>query len=289
MNHRYSVSTRRVLLEWVAKGVFTISFVVIFSFLLGVLFSITKRGIGAINWTFLSSFPMEAMTKGGILPCIVGSTLLAVGSTLLALPIGVLTGIYLSEYAGNNKLVDFIRFGVNNLAGVPSVVFGLFGLALFVVILELKVSVLSGVLTLACLSLPLIVSVSEEAIRAVPTTYREASYALGATKFQTTFKVVLPSAFPGILTSAILALSRAAGETAPIMFTAAVYFSKHLPGSLFDPVMALPYHIYVLATAGVHIEKTRPLQFGTAIVLIVLVLGLNLLGIIYRARIQKRR
>jgi phosphate transport system permease protein len=185
-------------------------------------------------------------------------------------------------------VVRLIRLGINNLAGVPSVVFGLFGLAFFVVWAGLGVSILSGALTLAALSLPVIIASSEEAFRSVPDTYREASYGLGATKAQTVFRVVLPTALPGILTGAILGLSRAAGETVPIMFTAAVFFRPDLPHSLLDPVMALPYHIFVLATAGTHIEATRPLQYGTALVLIVLVLSLNLVAILYRSRLRKK-
>jgi phosphate transport system permease protein len=181
-----------------------------------------------------------------------------------------------------------IRLGINNLAGVPSVVFGLFGLAFFVIWCKFGVSVLSGALTLAALILPVIIGTAEEALRSVPATYREASLALGATKWQTIYRVVLPAALPGMLTGAILGISRAAGETAAIMFTAAVFFSPHLPSSVFDQVMALPYHIYVLATAGTQIELTRPLQYGSALVLIALVLGMNVLAIVYRARLQRR-
>jgi phosphate transport system permease protein len=181
-----------------------------------------------------------------------------------------------------------IRLGINNLAGVPSVVFGLFGLAFFVVWLKFGVSILSGALTLGALTLPVIIGSAEEALRAVPATYREASLGLGATKWQTIYRVVLPAGLPGILTGAILGISRAAGETAPIMFTAAVFFTPQLPSSVFDEIMALPYHIYVLATAGTEIEATRPLQYGTALVLIVLVLGMNLVAIIYRSRLRRR-
>jgi phosphate transport system permease protein len=186
-------------------------------------------------------------------------------------------------------VLRIIRLGINNLAGVPSIVFGLFGLAFFVVWLEFGVSILAGSLTLGAMTLPVIIGASEEALRAVPDTYREASLGLGATKWQTISRVVLPSALPGILTGAILGISRAAGETAPIMFTAAVYTgASSFPSSLFDEIMALPYHIYVLATAGTEIEKTRHLQYGTALVLIALVLGLNLVAIIYRSYLRRR-
>jgi phosphate transport system permease protein len=255
--------------------------------LLIIVYFLVVRGWRAITWTFLTQPPLEAMTKGGILPCIVGTLCLGLGAILVALPIGVASAIYLHEYARPGKLVRMIRLGINNLAGVPSVVFGLFGLAFFVVWLDFGVSILSGALTLGAMTLPVIIGASEEALRAVPDTYREASLGLGATKWQTVYRVVLPAALPGILTGAILGLSRAAGETAPIMFTAAVFYSPSLPSSLFDEIMALPYHIYVLATAGTEIEATRHLQYGTALVLIVLVLGLNLVAIFYRARLRR--
>lgn len=256
--------------------------------LLIVIFFLIKNGWSAINWTFLTEAPYDSMTKGGILPCIVGTALISLGSIVIALPIGVASAVYLNEYARPGKVVRIIRLGINNLAGVPSVVFGLFGLALFVVWLGFGVSILSGALTLAAMTLPVIIGASEEALRNVPDTYREASLGLGATKWQTIYRVVLPSALPGILTGAILGISRAAGETAPIMFTAAVFYTPSLPTSPFDEIMALPYHIYVLATAGTEIEATRHLQYGTAIVLIFLVLGLNLLAIIYRTRLRRR-
>jgi phosphate transport system permease protein len=259
-----------------------IALMIIISFLVA-------KGYRAINWTFLTQPPMDSMTRGGILPCIVGTLCLSLGAIMVALPIGVASAIYLHEYARPGRLLRLIRLGINNLAGVPSVVFGLFGLAFFVVYLKMGVSILAGSLTLGALTLPVIIGSAEEALRAVPNTYREASLGLGATKWQTIYRVVLPAALPGVLTGAILGISRAAGETAPIMFTAAVFFTPSLPSSIFDEIMALPYHIYVLATAGTEIEKTRHLQYGTALVLIVLVLGLNLVAIIYRARLQRKR
>ncbi len=256
--------------------------------LLIIIYFLIKNGWRAINWTFLTQPPTDSMTKGGILPCIVGTLSLSIGAIIVALPIGIASAIYLHEYARPGRLLRIIRLGINNLAGVPSVVFGLFGLAFFVTYLKLGVSILSGALTLGALSLPVIIGASEEALRTVPQTYREASLALGATKWQTIRRVILPASLPGILTGAILGLSRAAGETAPIMFTAAVFFAPNLPTSLFDEIMALPYHIYVLATAGTEIEKTRHLQYGTALVLIALVLGMNLMAIIYRSRLRRR-
>ncbi len=253
-----------------------------------ILFFLLKNGLGAISWEFLSQPPRKSMTEGGILPCIIGTFILGIGSMVVALPWGVATAIYLHEYARPGLLLRIIRLAINNLAGVPSVVFGLFGLAFFVTWMQLEVSILSGVLTLGVLILPVIIGTSEEALRSVPDTYREASLGLGATKWQTISRVVIPAAVPGMLTGSILGVSRAAGETAAIMFTAAVFFTPKLPGSIFDDVMALPYHIYVLATAGTDIEKTRPLQYGTALVLIALVLGMNMVAIWIRARMQKK-
>ncbi|MBW1787193.1 MAG: phosphate ABC transporter permease PstA [Deltaproteobacteria bacterium] len=288
MNRSDKIQGRR---KWVQKGVFSLfrlAAAINGVALLVVIYFLVVRGWRAINWTFLTQPPMDSMTKGGILPCIVGTACLGIGAIVVALPIGVASAIYLNEYARQGRVVRAIRLGVNNLAGVPSVVFGLFGLAFFVVYLKMGVSILAGALTLGAMSLPVIIGSTEEALRAVPDTYREASLGLGATRWQTIYRVVLPSALPGILTGAILGISRAAGETAPIMFTAAVFFTPSLPSSIFDEIMALPYHIYVLATAGTEIEATRHLQYGTALVLIALVLGLNLAAIVYRARLQKK-
>ena len=282
-----SIRNRR----WFQKGMFHLfrgaAFINGLALLIVVAF-LLFYGWRAINWTFLSQAPMDSMTKGGIFPCIVGTFLLSFGAMLFAFPWGIASAIYLHEYARPGPMLRVIRLGINNLAGVPSVVFGLFGLAFFVTWCGLGVSVLSGILTLGVLILPVIIGTAEEALRSVPATYREASLALGATKWQTIYRVVLPAAFPGMLTGSILGISRAAGETAAIMFTAAVFFTRQLPSSLFDPVMALPYHVYVLATAGTQIEATRPLQYGTALVLIALVFGMNLLAIVFRARLQRK-
>ncbi|MBU1195080.1 MAG: phosphate ABC transporter permease PstA [Proteobacteria bacterium] len=253
-----------------------------------IVYFIVSRGWRAISWEFLSKPPTDSMTMGGILPCIVGTVSLCMTTILFALPIGVASAIYLNEYAGQTKLVRFIRLGINNLAGVPSIVFGLFGLAFFVIVLDMGVSILAGGLTLGIMTLPVIIGASEEALKSVPKPYREASLAMGATQWQTIRKVVLPVAFPGIITGSILGLSRAAGETAPIMYTGAVFFTPDLPSSIFDEVMALPYHIYVLATAGTNIEATRHLQYGTALVLISLIFGMNLFAIIMRAKMRKK-
>ncbi|MDR3641820.1 MAG: phosphate ABC transporter permease PstA [Humidesulfovibrio sp.] len=249
---------------------------------------LVKNGISAISWQFLTEAPRNSMTEGGVWPCIVGTLLLSLGAMGVAVPLGVASAIYLHEYARPGTLMRIIRLGVNNLAGVPSVVFGLFGLALFVTAMKLGVSLAAGWLTLGVLCLPVVIGTAEEALRNVPNTYREASLALGGTKWQTIWRVVLPSALPGILTGTILGVGRAAGETAAIMFTAAVFYTPKMPTSIFSDVMALPYHIYVLATAGTEIEKTRPIQYGTSLVLIALVLGMNLAAILLRAWLQKR-
>lgn len=249
---------------------------------------IVSRGWRAVSWEFLSQAPRDSMTAGGIFPCIVGTIALCLMTILVALPVGIASAIYLNEYATRGKPVRIIRLCINNLAGVPSIVFGLFGLAFFCIVLKMGVSVAAGGLTLGIMTLPVIIGATEEALRAVPNTFREASLAMGATKWQTIRRVVLPAAFPGILTGSILGISRAAGETAPIMYTGAVFFTPDLPGSFFDEVMALPYHIYVLATAGTQIEITRPLQYGTALVLIGLVFGMNLTAIILRAKMRKK-
>jgi len=255
----------------------------------GIMFFIFINGIGVINWDFLTLPPMDSMTKGGVMPAIVGTLYLTLGAVVVSLPVGVVSAIYLTEYARQGRTVRVIRIGVNCLAGVPSVVFGLFGLGLFVVFLHFGSSILSGALTLGILILPTIIGASEEALKSVPQTFREASLALGVSKWQTIQKIVLPTALPGILTGCILGIGRAAGETAPIMFTAAAFFTAKLPHSIFDEVMALPYHIYVLATAGTHIEETRPIQYGTVLVLVAIVLGIDLIAIIIRGYVRRNK
>ena len=245
------------------------------------------KGFSALSWGFLTEMPANEMTAGGIFPAIVGTFYLMIGSSAISIPVGLITAIYLTEYAKNPKAVKIIRLGINNLAGVPSVVFGLFGLSLFVIFLDFGTSILAGSLTLGLLNLPLIIRSTEEALHVVPGTYREASLSLGATKWQTIYRVILPNALPGIMTGIMLSLGRAAGETAPVMFTAAAFYTPDLPASVFSQTMALPYHIYVMATAGTHIQATRHLQYGTAIVLIGLVLILNMTGLILRYRFKK--
>jgi phosphate transport system permease protein len=254
-----------------------------------ILIFVAYNGIHVLSWGFITQAPVDAMTKGGIFPVIIGTVLLTFICMVVVIPIGVTTAIFLAEYSKPGFLLKMVMMSIYTLAGVPSVVFGLFGLAVFVVAFHFGMSLLAGSLTLAVMVLPYIISTSEEAIKAVPYSFREASLACGATKWQTIRKVVLPTALPGILTGAILGTAKVSGETAPIMFTAAAFFTPGVPRSLFEPVMALPYHIYVLATAGTHIEETRAIQYGTALTLIVLVLGMNLLGIILRARQRAKR
>lgn len=255
----------------------------------GLLFHIVINGIGSISWEFISMPPTDSMTKGGIMPAILGTIYLTVGAIVISLPLGVVSAIYLTEYARQGRIIRIIRIGINCLAGVPSVVFGLFGLGFFVVFLNFGSSILAGSLTLGFLIMPTIIGASEEALKSVPQTFREASLALGVSKWQTTIRIVLPTALPGILTGSILGVGRAAGETAPIMFTAAAYFTAKLPASIFDEVMALPYHIYVLATAGTNIEQTRPLQYATVLVLVALVLGIDLIAIVIRSHMRKQK
>ncbi len=284
-----NTTTKRKIVQHVAFAVIRTAVYINVGALVVFMAFIAVQGISAISWSFLTEAPRASMTEGGILPSIVGTICLSLGSIIVAFPLGVGTAIYLNEYAGSGRWVSIVRMGIINLAGVPSVVYGLFGLAFFVIWLEMGVSILAGSLTLGAFILPLVIGSSEEALRAVPQANREASLALGATRWQTIYRVVLPEALPGMITGLILGMSRAAGETAPIMFTAAVFFSREMPKSIFDEVMAMPYHIYVLATAGTEIAKTRPLQYGTALVLMALVLGMNLVAIIIRNRLQKKR
>jgi phosphate transport system permease protein len=249
---------------------------------------IVTKGIGVISWDFLTKAPEEGMTKGGIFPAIVGTLCLVLGSSLFSFPIGIMSGIYMNEYAAGNKFATFIRIMTNNLSGVPSVVFGLFGMSLFVNTMKFGDSILAGSLTLGLLSLPLVIRTTEESLKAIDKSYREGSLALGATKLQTIRKVIMPMAFPNIITGLILSIGRVSGETAPILFTVAAYFLPKLPTSIFDQVMALPYHLYVISTSGTDIEATRGIAYGTALVLIVIVLIVNLLANFLRSYFAKK-
>jgi phosphate transport system permease protein len=248
---------------------------------------IIQKGLPAINWQFLTDVPRQGMRAGGIFPAIVGTAYLVGGAIVFALPIGLLAAIYLSEYSKENVLSRIIKLAIINLSGVPSVVYGLFGLALFVVFFKFGASILSGALTLGIMILPIIITSSREALESVPDSFREVSLSLGASKWQTIRHIVLPNAVPGILTGTILGLGRAAGETAPILFTVAAFYLPQLPGSIFDQVMALPYHLYVLSTQVPNVdEKTR---YGTALVLLLLVLMMNLVAIIIRSKLRKNK
>ena len=247
-----------------------------------------KQGWSVLSIEFLTQPPSEGMTAGGILTPLVGTVELVFVSMLIALPVGVATGLYFAEYSNDGILARLLRISIRLLAGVPSVIFGLFGLSLFVVFMNFGSCLLSAGLTLGCLSLPLIVTASEQAFLAVPQDYRDASFALGATKWQTIVKVVFPSAASTIITGAILSIGRVAGETAPIMFTGAAYFAPDLAKSVFSQVMALPYHIYVLATASTDIEAVRPIQYGAILVLIAIVLGTSAVGVVIRARLASK-
>lgn len=248
---------------------------------------IYNQGLPAISLEFLTGFPRDGMRGGGILPAIVGTFWLTLGTATVAVPIGVGAAIYLAEYAPENRWTQITRVAIINLAGIPSVVYGLFGLGLFVLFLGFGTSILAGSLTLAIMTLPVIISTTEEALRAVPHSFRVVSISLGGTQWQTIRRVVLPQALPGILTGVILGLERAAGETAPILFTAAAFFLPQLPSSPFDATMALPYHLFVISTQvpGMPIV----IQYGTAVVLLTFVLGMNIVATLIRSRARARR
>jgi len=248
---------------------------------------IIQKGLPAINWQFLSDIPRQGMRTGGIFPAIIGTLYLVLGAIIFALPIGLFAAIYLSEYAKDNMLNRIIKLAIVNLSGVPSVVYGLFGLALFVVFLKFGASILSGSLTLGIMILPIIITTSREALESVPQSFREVSLSLGASKWQTIRHIVLPNAIPGILTGTILGLGRAAGETAPILFTVAAFYLPCLPKSIFDQAMALPYHLYVISTQVPNVDEK--VRYGTALVLLTLVLFMNLVAIIIRYNFRKKK
>ncbi len=248
---------------------------------------IVQKGLPAINWQFLSDIPRQGMRAGGIFPAIVGTVYLVMGAIIFALPIGLLAAIYLSEYSKDNMLTRLIRLAIVNLAGVPSVVYGLFGLALFVVFFKFGASILSGSLTLGIMILPIIITTSREALESVPYSFREVSLSLGASKWQTIRHIVLPNAIPGILTGTILGLGRAAGETAPILFTVAAFYLPQLPSSIFDQAMALPYHLYIISTQVPNVDAK--VRYGTAFVLLTLVLFMNLVAVIIRYKFRKKK
>lgn len=283
-----NIDTKKRTSQKVAFGLFTLLSYLVVVILFLILGFIIINGGKVISWDFLTKAPAEGMTAGGIYPAIVGTLYLVLGSSLISFPIGIMSGIYMNEYATNGKLTRFIRIMTNNLSGVPSVVFGLFGMSLFVVTLGWGDSIIAGAFTLALMSLPLIIRTTEEALKSIDDSFRHGSLALGATKLQTIRRVVLPMAFPNIITGLILSVGRVSGETAPILFTVAAYFLPQLPESIFDQCMALPYHLYVISTSGTDIEASRGMAYGTALVLIAIVLVVNLLANALRKYFAKK-
>jgi phosphate transport system permease protein len=246
-----------------------------------------QKGAPAISWEFISGFPADGMRAGGILPAILGTLYLTLGTAVFSVPLGIGAAIYLAEYAPENGWTRAIRVAITNLAGIPSVVYGLFGLGIFVLFLKLGTSILAASLTLSIMTLPVIISTSEEALRAVPNSFRVVSTSLGATRWQTVRRIILPQSLPGIITGVILGLERAAGETAPILFTGAAFFLPNLPGSPLDATMALPYHLFVISTQvpGMPVQ----IQYGTALVLLSFVLVMNIIASVIRSRARARR
>lgn len=252
------------------------------------LYDIISKGGSVISWEFLSQAPRRGMTEGGIFPAIMGTFFVTVITAVLAIPLGMFAAIYLNEYASQTRLTRLIRLSIRNLSGVPSIVYGLFGVILFVNMLRFGTSILSAGLTLGLMTLPWTITASEEALKTIPNSYREGALALGATKWQAIRTNVLPYAVPGMLTGTVLGLARAAGETAPILFTGAAFFLPVLPRSLSDQFMALPYHLYIMSTQHHAIQQVRPIAYGTALVLIALVLSLNMTAIIIRYRLRRK-
>ena len=277
--------------KWAEKIGFSLlssAAVLVLLFLGIIIWDIFSKGVGVISWQFLTQAPREGMTEGGIFPAILGTFLVSLITVLFAVPLGMFAAIYLNEYALPGRTTRLIRLAIRNLSGVPSIVYGLFGVVLFVQMMKLGTSVLSAGLTLGLLTLPWTITASEEALKTVPKSYREGALALGATKWYAIRTNVLPYAIPGMLTGVILGLARAAGETAPILFTGAAFFLPHLPKSLFDQFMALPYHLYILATQHHDIARVRPIAYGTALVLLCLILLLSTSAIYFRYRYRQR-
>jgi phosphate transport system permease protein len=270
-----------------AVGIVTaVAAVVVIPVVLVILF-IFVNGISAINWDFLTAMPANGMKSGGIMPAIFGTVILTFGTAIVCIPVGIGAAIYLAEYAGDSRLTRWVRLAIINLAGIPSVVYGLFGLGIFVLFLGFGTSILAGSLTLGIMTLPVVISTTEEAILSVPQRFRVVSLSLGATRWQTIWHQVLPHALPGIITGIILGLGRAAGETAPLLFTAAAFYLPQLPRSPFDQTMALPYHLYVISTQVP--DMPLAMQYGTALVLLLIVLSLTLVATLFRTRARRRR
>jgi phosphate transport system permease protein len=280
---------KKKIVEFFGFFLLRVCLYMVLAILLLFLYDVGKKGGGTVTWQFLSQAPRRGMTEGGIFPAIMGTFLVTLVTAVLAIPLGMFAAIYLNEYARQTRITQFIRLAIRNLSGVPSIVYGLFGVVLFVNILKFGTSILSAGLTLGLMTLPWTITASEEALKTIPNSYREGSLALGATKWQSIRTNVLPYALPGMLTGTVLGLARAAGETAPIMFTGAAFSLPVLPKSLSDQFMALPYHLYIMATQHHDIAKARPLAYGTALVLIVFVLGMNMAAVILRYRLRRKR
>ncbi len=278
MSQQSSLAKKKRRNQNIAFGIFTFTSYAIVALLFVILAFIVIKGIGVISWEFITEMPKNGMTEGGIFPAIVGTLCLVLVSMVFAFPVGVLAAIYMNEYVKDGWIKKIIKQMTNNLAGVPSIVFGLFGMSLFVNKMGFGDSILAGGLTLGLLVLPIVIRTTEESLKAVDDTFRQASYGLGASKWETTSKIVFPIAFPNIITGLILSVGRVSGETAPILFTVAAYFLPKLPTSIFDQAMALPYHLYVISTSGTNIEASRAMAYGTALVLIIIVLISNLLA-----------
>ena len=275
--------------QWLGFSFLRLCMAMILFILFVIFYDIITKGIGVINWEFLSTMPRNGMTEGGILPAIIGTTMVSVLTAIFAIPLGMGCAIYLNEYASDNNFTRLIRMSIRNLSGVPSIVYGLFGVVLFVQFFHMGTSILSAGCTLGLMTLPWTITASEEALKSIPRSYREGSLALGATKWQTIRTNVLPYSIPGMLTGTILGLSRAAGETAPILFTGAAFYLPVLPDSLSSQFMALPYHLYIMSTQHHAIEQVRPIAYRTALVLIALVLLINSFAILLRYQLLKVR
>jgi phosphate transport system permease protein len=273
--------------EWIGTNLLRLIALITVLPVIGVILYIFARGAPAVSLEFLSQVPRDGMRAGGIFPAIVGTIYLTLGTAIFSVPLGVAAGIYIAEYALDNWVTRLIRITIINLAGIPSVVYGLFGLGLFVLFLRFGTSILAASLTLSIMTLPVIISTTEEALRSVPNSFRVVSLSMGGTRWQTIWRITLPQALPGVITGIILGLERAAGETAPILFTGAAFFLPRLPQSPMDATMALPYHIYVISTSvpGMPVQ----IQYGTVLVLLVFVLGMNLAATLIRNRARARR
>jgi len=273
--------------EWIGTNLLRLVTLITAVPVIGVILYILARGMPAISLEFLTQMPRDGMRAGGIFPAIIGTLYLTLGTAIFSVPLGVAAGIYIAEYASDNWVTRLIRITIINLAGIPSVVYGLFGLGLFVIFLHLGTSILAASMTLSIMTLPVIISTTEEALRSVPNSFRVVSLSMGGTLWQTIWRITLPQAIPGVITGIILGLERAAGETAPILFTGAAFFLPRLPQSPLDATMALPYHIFVISTSvpGMSVQ----IQYGTVLVLMVFVLGMNLAATLIRNRARARR